>query len=133
MDVGDMFIRFVSSEIDVRSRVSAGLFCAASELRWADSLPAYELDALRELQNWFDTHLESPFDYLSRAERYERAVCWFKPTAFQHLARAWELITILERHDILIWTIKSRRTGYVHYEDEAQVFAEPFHDVRLRL
>jgi hypothetical protein len=128
-----MFIRFVSSDIDRRSQVSAGLFCAAAQLRWTEWLPEYEFDALVELRDWFDTHLESPFHHLSRADRYERAVCWFKPTARQHLARAWELITILERNDILIWTIKSRRTGYVHYEDDAQVLAEPFHDVRLLL
>ena len=36
-----------------------------------------------------------------------------------------------ERNDVLIWTIRSRKTGYVYYEDEAQVFAEPFDDVRL--
>jgi hypothetical protein len=41
------------------------------------------------------------------------------------------MITILERNDIFIWTIRSRKTGCVYYEDEAQVFAEPFDDVRL--
>jgi len=128
-----MFIRFVSSEIDERSRVSAGLFCAASRLRWADDLPEYEFDAVTELKKWFNIHLESPFDHLSRRSRYDRAVCWFKPTAHEHLARAWEMIMILERNDILIWTIKSQRTGYIHYEDDAQVFAEPYDDVRRLL
>ena len=128
-----MFIRFVSSEVDEDSHVSAGLFCAASQLRWAVGLPEYEFDALTELRDWFNVHLESPFDHLPRANRYERAVCWFKPTAHEHLARAWELIAILERNDVLIWTIRSRRTGYVHYEDEVQVFARPYDDVRLIL
>jgi len=127
-----MFIRFVSGQIDHSSGVLAGLFCAASELRWSDGLPDYEIEALRELRNWFSVHLESPFDYLPLVRRYQRAVCWFKPTARAHLARAWELSMILERNDVLIWTVRSPRTGYVYYEDEAQVFAEPFDDVRLR-
>jgi hypothetical protein len=126
-----MFIRFVSSEIDEHSHVSAGLFCAASKFRWTDELPDFEFDALSEVRNWFNIHLESPFDHLPRTGRYERAICWFKPTAREHLARAWEMITILERNDVLIWTIRSRKTGNVYYEDEAQVFAEPFDDVRL--
>jgi hypothetical protein len=126
-----MFIRFVSSEIHYRSHVTAGLFCAASRLRWTDGLPEHELDALSELRDWFNIHLESPFEYLPRNGRYERAICWFKPTAREQLARAWEMATILERNDVLIWTIRSRKTGYVYYEDEAQVFAEPFGDVRL--
>ena len=127
-----MFIRFLSSEIDRDSQVAAGLFCAASRLRWTDEVPDYELDALSDLTEWFNIHLESPFEYLPRTGRFERAICWFKPTAREHLARAWEMIAILERNDVLIWTIRSRKTGYVYYEDEAQVFAEPFNDVRLR-
>ena len=128
-----MFIRFVSCEIDERSCVSAGLFCAASRLRCADDLPDYEFEVLTELRSWFDVHLASPFDYLPHAKRYERAVCWFKPTAHEHLARAWELTSLLERNDVLIWTVKSRITGYVHYEDEVQVFARPYNDVRPML
>jgi hypothetical protein len=128
-----MFIRFVSGEVDERSQVAAGPFCAASQLRWSEGLPDYELDALTELKDWFNAHMESPFDRLPRDRRNERAVCWFKPRAREHLERAWELVAILERNDVLIWTVKSRRTGYVHYEDDAQVFAEPFNDVRLLL
>lgn len=128
-----MFIRFVSSEIDERSHVAAGLFCAASKLGWTDELPDYEFDALSELRDWFNSHLESPFDHLPRTDRYEKAVCWFKSTAREQLSRAWEMITILERNDVFIWSIRSRKTGYVYYEDEAQVFAEPFDDVRLML
>ncbi len=70
-----MFIRFLSSEIDERSQVAAGLFCAASKLRWTDDLPDYEFDALSDLRNWFNIHWESPFDHLPRTGRYERAIC----------------------------------------------------------
>jgi len=126
-----MFIRFVSGKIDEDSLVTAGLFCAASELRWSEGLPDYEFEALKELRDWFNVHLASPFDHLRRDRRYDRAICWFKPTAHEHLRRAWELVSILERNDVLIWTIRSPRTGYVHYEDEVQVFAQPYDDVRL--
>lgn len=126
-----MFIRFCSGEIDEDSQLAAGLFCAAYDLRDSNGLPYYEFIALIELLHWFKEHLESPIVYLPRNRRYDRAVCWFKSSAHEHLARAWELVTILERNDILIWTIKSPRTGYVHYEDEVQVFARPFDDVRL--
>ena len=125
-----MFIRFFSGEIDPRSQVPAGLFCAASELRWSDGLPDYEFEAITDLRDWFNVHMRSPFDSLPRDVRYESAVCWFKSTAHEHLARAWELVEILERNDIPIWTIKSERVGYVHYEDSVQVFARPYDDVR---
>ena len=126
-----MFIRFVSAAIDERSHVAEGLFCAASDLRRSDGLPGYEFDALTELKHWFNEHMDSPFDHLPRERRYQRAVCWFKPTAHEHITRAWELVAILERNDVLVWTINSRRAGYVHYEDDVQVFARPYDDVRL--
>lgn len=128
-----MFIRFISGEIDEYSHLAAGLFSAAYELRWSDDLPDYELDALKELRDWFNIHLASPFDYLREDTYYDRSICWFKSTAREHLARAWELVWILERNDVMIWTIRSRRVGYVHYEDDVQVFARPSYDLRRRL
>src|SRR5215813_11045233 len=122
-----MFTRFVSAQIDHRSHVAAGLFCAASDLRWSEGLPDYEFDALTELRDWFNQHMDSPFDHLARDRRFDGAVCWFKPAACEHIARAWELTAILERNNVLVWTIKSLRVGYVHYEDDVQVFARPYH------
>ena len=133
MNVEDMFIRFVSGELDEHSHVSAGLFCAASKLRCDDTLPEHELDLLFDLRSWFNIHLESPFDHLAKAGRHERAICWFKPTAREHLARAWEMIAVLERNNVFVRMIKARKIGYILYEDEAQVFAEPFADTRLIL
>lgn len=125
-----MFIRFVSGEIDEDSHLPAGLFCAALDLLDSDEIPNYESDLLRELKVWFDLYLPSPFDYLIDAPRYDPAICWFKSSAREYLSRAWELVEILERNDIMIWTIRSPRVGYIHYEDDVQVFAQPYRDVR---
>lgn len=128
-----MFIRFVSGKIDEYSHVAAGLFCAAAELRSAPELPHYELAALVELREWFNVYLDSPFHYLPQHKRYDAGICWFRSTAREHLAKAWELVSILERNGVLIWTIRSDRTGKVYYEDAVQVFAKPCYDVRRRL
>ena len=125
-----MFIRFYSGETDERSQVATGLFCAASELRWSKGLPDYEFDALNELKVWFNENMDSPYEHLRRNHgQYDRAICWFRASAHEHLRRAWELVTILERNDILIWSIKSSRPGYIYYEDQVQVFALPYNDV----
>ena len=125
-----MFIRFISGEIDEGSRLSAGLFCAVSQLQDTNFIPLYEREAAAEIVRWFDQNLVSPFDYLPKGAHYDPAISWFKSTAYEHLAKAWELVTILERNDILIWTIKSHHTGTVYYEDEFQVFALPSVPVR---
>ena len=128
-----MFIRFFSGEIDEDSHVAAGLFSAACDLWETVELPDCELYPLIEVRDWFNAHLKSPFDYLPQHPRYDQSICWFKATAREHLARAWELVTILERNGVFIWTVKSESPGYVHYEDEVQVFAQPYPEVRLLL
>ena len=127
-----MFIRFICGEIDEGSRLSAGLFRAIIQLE-ESYVPKYELEAVEEIELWFERNLISPFKYLPEIPYYDPAICWFKSTAYEHLAKAWELVTILERNDILIWTIKSHRTGKVFYEDEFQVFALPSVELRRRL
>jgi len=129
-----MFIRFFSGEIQEDSRVSEGLFWAAYRLLEETRLPDYEHEALRELMNWFDKHLASPYDYRLRpADLAERSLCWFRASAQEHLQRAWEIVTILQNHDIYVWTIKLAEPGYVIYEDEVQVLAFPYDDLRRRL
>ena len=126
-----MFIRFVSGEVDEESHVSVGLFTAAFDLLHEPDLRDEEYYALRHLLDWFNLHLKGPVYYrLKAAWRKPRAICWFKPTAHEHLSRAWEMAAILERNDVFIRTIKVQRPGYVLYEDEAQIFAEPFADIR---
>jgi len=128
-----MFIRFHSGDIDEQSHIATGLFCAATELHENARIPDYEFEALTGLLKWFDENMASPFDYLQCESRYDRAVCWFKSDAHEHLAQAWQLVAILERNDILIWTIKSPRIGFVHYEDEVQVLAQPDRHTRVLL
>lgn len=129
-----MFIRFVSGEIHEDSLVSVGLFTAASYLLNDPVLPDYEYFLLREPMDWFDEYLEDPFEYRLRAQwRARRAICWFKPTAHEHLSRAWDMAAILERNDVFIRTIKVERAGRVFYEDEAQILAEPSGGIRRLL
>lgn len=126
-----MFIRFVSGEVDEDSHFPAGLFCAAWNLLDETVLTDDEYEALADLMEWFNAHLKGPFDYrLKSPQRAQRAICWFKSTAHAHLSRAWEMATILERNDVVIRMIKSRSAGYILYEDEAQILAEPFADLR---
>ena len=126
-----MFIRFVSGEIHECSHVSTGLFQTAFELMDDPLLPDDEYDVLRELMDWFNKYLRGPSEYRLRSPwRIERAISWFKPTAHVYLARAWEMAAILERNNVFIRMIKAHRAGYILYEDEAQVFAQPFADIR---
>jgi hypothetical protein len=126
-----MFIRFVSGKIDESSHVPAGLFRAANKLLDDEVLPDYEYYALIEPMRWFDLHLMDPFEFrLEPASLADKSICWFRSTAHEHLAKAWEIVKILEALDIFMWTVKCDRPGYLIYEDKVQVLAYPFADVR---
>ena len=53
-------------------------------------------------------------------------ICWFKTGATEHIARIWEMVQILERNGIYVKKIRTDKPGYVIYEDEWQLVAEPF-------
>ena len=97
-------------------------------------LPDYEYERLRDILVWFSKNLETPdrFSPSSRRGRgRSKAVCWFKPTAHEHLAHAREMASLLEDYGVPIWTLKSSKVGYVVYEDVHQVVAEPDAYTRL--
>ncbi len=109
-----MYLRFVVAEVD--------------------KLYPHEESHLDELRQWFNTHLEKPPRFTGAKPPYyrkkKRAISWFKDSAQEHIARIREMVVILENHGVLVRMIKTERVGYVVYEDEHQVVAEPFSDVR---
>jgi hypothetical protein len=130
-----VYLRFVSSEIDWETGVGAGLFNVAYDLYYDGLLPVYEGERLRGIFDWFNENLKQPrrFSRWPCLGRPNKAICWFRPTAREHLARAREMVALLEDYDVLIWTLKASKVGYVVYEDEHQVVAEPYADTRLKV
>ena len=53
---------------------------------------------------------------------------WFKASAKEHISKAFELKSVLEENGYAIEVLKESRLGYVVYEDDYQVVAEPFSD-----
>ena len=54
------------------------------------------------------------------------AVCWFKSTAHECIAKLRDAVSILEQYDIAIQMLTTDKPGYIVYEDEFQVAAVPF-------
>ena len=124
-----MFLRFVTAEIDRATRVETGVFSAAYDLYYSERLPAYERERLRDIFDWFNLYLKEPTRFYRTSRRPRGAICWFRPTAREHIARAHEMAAVLEENDTPVWQIKAAKVGYVVYEDEHQVVAEPVADM----
>ncbi len=112
-----------------------GFFVAAYALRGSSDLDAFSNGQLEDLLAWFRQNLKIPPRFnrtKSKNDRWRQAkgLSWFKPTARQHLDKAFELAELLTRHGVAIELLKAARIGYVIYEDDHQVVAEPFADLR---
>jgi hypothetical protein len=132
------FLRFVVPEVDADSGVETGLFRIAYALSDSVQVCGQHRKLLKEQLHWFEEHLPTPerFNRTSSKGYYRRAtkgIAWFKDTASEHLTRMHTMKRIAESNGHAVHLIRENRIGYVVYEDEFQVIAEPFADTRTRL
>jgi hypothetical protein len=129
------FIRFVVSEVHPDSGVNNGLFDLAYTLRDADDVSNEDRQVLADQLAWFAQRLSTPkrFNRSSSKGYYRRTtrgIAWFRDTAIEHIARMHEMRRIVEANGHAVELIREERIGYVVYEDDVQVVAEPFSDTR---
>ena len=118
------YIRFVIGRKDEDSHVEQGIFQAAAlALEW-HNITGSDADELNDLRAWFSENLERPTSF--GRDKLRLGICWFKTDASEHISRIWEMVNILERNGVYIKKITTDRPGYVIYEDEWQLVAEPF-------
>ena len=116
------YIRFVNGR-EEDGHVERGIFRVASQaLEWQDITGA-DAAKLRDLQRWFGENLAKPASIGRDSDRL--GACWFKTEAVEHISRAWEMIRILERHGFKFRKVQTDKPGYVIYEDEFQLVADP--------
>jgi hypothetical protein len=118
------YVRFVIGRKDEESHVEQGIFQAAAQaLEW-HNITGSDADEMNELRAWFSENLEKPTSFGRGQLRL--GICWFKTGSTEHISRIWEMVHILERNGIYVKKIRTDKPGYVIYEDEWQLVAEPF-------
>jgi hypothetical protein len=125
-----MYLRFVVAEIHPNSQRELGVFQAVADLRNDGKLYPYEEEQHDVIRQWFNDNLEKPKRFTASKppfhRKQNRAISWFKDSAHQHLVYIRALIAILENHGLSVRMLTTERVGYVVYEDEYQIVAEPF-------
>ena len=123
-----MFVRFVIHKNDENSGRRQGLFQAMTDLEESGALGAHEQERYDEIYEWFRKNLRKPrsFTRSSKPHAKKVALSWFKDAAAEHIAKMHEVAFILHSHGIEVQVIRTGRPGYVVYEDDLQVAAEPF-------
>lgn len=116
------YIRFVVGRAE-DGHVERGIFHVAGlAVEWQDITGA-DVAKLEDLQRWFSQQLSRPAS--AGRDRARFGICWFKTDAIEHISRAREMVEILARHGIKVREERTGKPGYVVYEDEWQLVAEP--------
>ena len=125
-----MYLRFVVNDVHPESERELGVFQAIHILRQCGRLSNHEVEQDDLLRRWFNQNLAKPARFTTAKppfhRRKSRALSWFKDDAFEHISRVRSLAAILHRHGYSVRMLKTDRVGYVVYEDEYQIVAEPF-------
>ena len=123
-----MYVRFVIHSKDQDSGRRQGIFQTLVEVRKAGLLYDYEEERVKEIHQWFNQNLDKPFSFSrsSKPRALYKAISWYKDSAKEHIAYMRELASILEGHGISVELLQTERPGYIVYEDNYQVTAEPF-------
>jgi hypothetical protein len=123
-----MYVRFVITKKDPTSCVPRGIIHAAYDLSDAGRFSSEGEAHFQDLRRWFNDHLRVPrrFSRSRRSGAHRHGICWFKDNALGAIRLARILATLLEDHGHPTQMLICRRPGYIVYEDEQQVVAEPF-------
>ena len=125
-----MYVRFVINEKDEDSQKRLGILHAIRYLRDDGKLSSYEEEYMNEVVKWFADNLKKPnrFSKAKRKNPVAKAISWFKDSATEDIFKMREITAVLRSHGIQVDIIKTDRPGYIVYEDEFQVTAEPFNE-----
>jgi hypothetical protein len=125
-----IYLRFVVEDIHKDSGKELGVFHAVLRLREQGKLDQHEEELHDLTRQWFNENLEKPTKFTaSKPPNYRKpakAISWFKASAAEHPSHIRDLVKILESHHIDVQMLKTERVGYVVYEDQFQIVAEPF-------
>jgi len=125
-----MYIRFVIQKNDEDSGRRQGIFQAVGDLEDDGVLLPHERTTYHELYRWFNKNLKTPqrFTTSSKPHAKKVAMSWFKDSVKEAISNMFMVAQILEAHGIALEIIRTDRPGYIVYEDQHQVTAEPFND-----
>ncbi|MSP37607.1 MAG: hypothetical protein EXR70_03860 [Deltaproteobacteria bacterium] len=125
------YLRFVIPNRSEESGYRYGFLRGAEVIQKRGVLPDYEDERLEEIFKWFNKNLPVPARVSRKrnnSHKNHRGLAWFKDTAVDHIRLAREVVELMRLHGVVVETVTTDRPGFIVYEDDFQVVAEPFSD-----
>jgi hypothetical protein len=124
----------VLEETDQRTGKDKGLFTAAYSALRSKELYEYQEVEIKEALKWLEKHLPVPEKFSKKrnaSHKNTHGISWFKPEATETLKQIRRIVAVLEEYGMKIQILKTTRPGYVVYEDDYQIVAEPFNGEKI--
>ena len=124
-------MRFVVPAWCDEAATEFGIFHFAYDVARHDRTPCWIRAELGRELAWFGRSLDVP-DRLARRFRRRRTirgVCWFRPEAGEHIARARYMGWLMSEAGCPVEQIRTRYPGEVIWRDAHQIVARPGADV----
>lgn len=128
------YTRFFISKNDAKSNKPKGIFQALFDLCDQGMMEDYQLQWFDDVMRWFNKELKRPTQF-SRSKRPHAAssgICWYKSSANEHINKMYELKEILNQHGIEVEIVRTNKPGYIVFEDDYQIVAEPFVETKFK-
>jgi hypothetical protein len=108
-----------------------GFFRTAYRLRRETVMEPADHVQLSEILDWFDNNLDVPQRFnRSRSKgacrRNARGISWFKASAVEQISKAHQIAALLRRYGYEVFEVRTDRPGFLVFEDQHQIVAEPF-------
>lgn len=119
-----MYLRFI---VVAPRALPHGLFRSDYHPRYDESVPEWLRAPIEELYTWFNENLAIPrrLTVVSRRQRVYAGICWFRPEAHEHIARARELALLIAEAGQPTMMLKTRFPGQLLWSDHHQIVAKP--------
>lgn len=125
-----MLLRFVIQNRDERTGQRTGLMTVAYHLLRSGNLSHAEEEGLRGPMQWLETNLPIPARFARKrnvSHKETHGISWLRSSAVDAVRYMHAVADIARRHDYPVEVVQTERPGYIVYEDEWQIVAEPFH------
>jgi hypothetical protein len=125
-----VLLRFVLSDRDERTGRQTGLMTMAYGLLRSGDLFDAEENELRRLMQWLESNLPIPDRFARKrnvSHKQTHGISWVRSDAVEAVRCLRAIADIAWRNGHSIEILQTERPGYIVYEDEWQVVAEPFH------
>lgn len=128
------YIRFSTFKNDDLSHRPQGIFQALFELKDEGHMQEHHLIHFENIVAWFNQNLEKPTQFSKSRKKHAQfsGICWYKSSANIHINKMYELVQILKEHFIECDIIQTNKPGYIVYDDDYQIVAEPFVETQGR-